>query len=219
MASVRRPSNRGVVTHCPLADCDTVDGTLTERKKQRTWEQLVEVAHVRFLAQGFDRTTIEEIASIVEVSPRTVHRYFPTKEDLFLAHGQVSWSMFLSALRERPAEETILSAVTRAIAVAFGDGWSDGPRVRALLTVVEASPALQARWHQQSQAFQADLADVLAGRAGRRCHVLADLVAAGAVSATIITAMREWAVHGGERPLMPLVERAMAVLANPLLPA
>jgi AcrR family transcriptional regulator len=193
--------------------------TLTERRKQRTWDQLVDVANDLFLVQGFEATTIEEIAAAVEVSPRTVHRYFPTKEDLFLARGQVSWAVFLTALRSRPAAESTLHAVTRASNEAFGESWADGPRVRAFLTLLERSPSLEARWRQQGQAFQGDLADALAERAGRRRAQLSDLVAAGAVTSTIVTAMREWALRGGDRALAPLVDRALAVLATPVLPS
>jgi AcrR family transcriptional regulator len=193
--------------------------SLTERRKQRTYEHLVQVAHDLFLDRGFNDATIEEIAEVAEVSPRTVHRYFPTKEDLFLAHGRLSWEAFIAALRARPLTESPLVAVKHATAQAFGAGWDEGARVRAFLTAVEAAPGLQARWRQQSLAFQADLADLFATRDGRKRAQLTDLVAAGAMSMAIVTAMHEWALHGGDRPLRPVVDRALFALSQPLLSA
>lgn len=53
---------------------------LRERKKIRTRATLVEVAAELCLKQGYDNTTVEQIAAAADVSPRTFSRYFPTKE-------------------------------------------------------------------------------------------------------------------------------------------
>jgi AcrR family transcriptional regulator len=58
---------------------------LRERKKQRTRATLIDAAVELCDRQGFDRTTVDQIAAIADVSPRTFSRYFPTKDAIALA--------------------------------------------------------------------------------------------------------------------------------------
>ena len=62
----------------------TAQASLRERKKARTRASLREHALRLFREQGYQATTVEQIAAAAEVSPSTFFRYFPTKEDLVL---------------------------------------------------------------------------------------------------------------------------------------
>lgn len=57
---------------------------LRERKKLRTRAILIDAALELCLRQGYEQTTVDQIAAAAEVSPRTYSRYFPTKEAVFL---------------------------------------------------------------------------------------------------------------------------------------
>lgn len=57
---------------------------LRERKKLRTRTTLIDAALELCLRQGYELTTVDQIAALAEVSPRTYSRYFATKEAVFL---------------------------------------------------------------------------------------------------------------------------------------
>lgn len=58
---------------------------LRERKKEATRARLIDAATDLVEKQGYVNTTVEQIANAVDVSPRTVAHYFPSKDRLLLS--------------------------------------------------------------------------------------------------------------------------------------
>lgn len=54
-----------------------------ERRKREVRGRIMEAAMTRFVAQGFDATTVDQIAEDADVAQKTFFNYFPTKQDLF----------------------------------------------------------------------------------------------------------------------------------------
>ncbi|WP_428339725.1 TetR/AcrR family transcriptional regulator [Mycobacterium sp.] len=83
-------------------------------RSERTREALRQAALVRFLAQGVEDTSADQIAADAGVTLRTFYRHFSSKHDLLFAdYTGLTW--FRSALNDRPATESIVDSVQAAI--------------------------------------------------------------------------------------------------------
>ncbi|BCB84582.1 TetR/AcrR family transcriptional regulator [Phytohabitans suffuscus] len=107
------PSNSSEVPSSPARG-----SSLRERKKAKTRANIQQHALRLFRAQGYDATTIEQIAEAAEVSPSTVFRYFATKEDLVVADD--TDLMFVAALRTQDPALSPVRALRQAIRVTIG---------------------------------------------------------------------------------------------------
>lgn len=58
------------------------------RKKQDTRQKIVKIAMYFFRKQGFDSTTMEQIADEVDISKATLYNYFPVKESIISDYWQ-----------------------------------------------------------------------------------------------------------------------------------
>ncbi|MGA3030464.1 MAG: TetR family transcriptional regulator [Candidatus Limnocylindrales bacterium] len=90
---------------------------LRERKKAKTRAAIQEHALRLFREQGYDATTVEQIADAAEVSPSTFFRYFPTKEDV-VAYDALDPAV-MGAWRSQPADVPPIPAFRNAMVEVF----------------------------------------------------------------------------------------------------
>ncbi|MEV3902703.1 TetR/AcrR family transcriptional regulator [Mycobacterium sp. NPDC050551] len=87
-------------------------------RSERTRDALRQAALVRFLAQGVEDTSAEQIAADAGVSLRTFYRHFASKHDLLFADYDAGLQWFRSALADRSADESLVDSVHSAILAA-----------------------------------------------------------------------------------------------------
>lgn len=145
----------------------TTQPGLRARKKQQTREQISDRATELFLARGFDRVTIAEVAAAADVAKMTVTNYFPRKEDLALDLGEIYIDQLAAIVRERAPGQSALAALRHAYLTAVAAqsqliGFSGEPFAR----MIADSPALTARVREFHDDRQVALATALATETG-----------------------------------------------------
>ncbi len=93
---------------------------LRERKKQRTRATLISAAVELCLEQGYEHTTVDQIAAAAEVSPRTFSRYFATKDAVYLALLEALINAVAAELDQIPLEVPPLRALKDAHVAVLG---------------------------------------------------------------------------------------------------
>ncbi|KUM81067.1 TetR family transcriptional regulator [Streptomyces sp. ISL-22] len=146
--------------------------TLRERKKQRTRDALLRTALELFTTQGYEQTTVDDIAAAVDVSQRTFFRYFAGKEEAALALEEMAVAHFVAAVRERPPHEAPMEALRQAVL----EGWDTlNDVIEAVVPielylrmyqVIESTPVLFAAHLRRSAEIEESIARVLAEREG-----------------------------------------------------
>ncbi|MEU9451633.1 TetR family transcriptional regulator [Streptomyces sp. NPDC048277] len=146
--------------------------TLRERKKQRTRDALLRSALELFVAQGYERTTVDEIADSVDVSQRTFFRYFASKEDVAFFVPRLAEAHYIEAVRRRPPEEAPLEALRRAVLESFDTIEQAIERyvpvelhMRAY-KMIEVTPALHAAHLRRQSETEEEIARIVAEREG-----------------------------------------------------
>lgn len=164
---------------------------LRERKKQRTRAMLIDAAMELCLRQGYEQTTVEQIAEVADVSSRTFSRYFATKDAVFLTLiedyvEQVAVELAAVPVEIGPLDALRMAHVATLELVAIGPmGRLSAERIVLMLRIVNATDVLR----QAAFDFRHDPSEeLLARRMGVPVgHPRAQLVAA-VFAATIVTA-------------------------------
>lgn len=172
---------------------------LRELKKQRTRNALLRSALELFTSQGFERTTVDEIAEACEVSQRTFFRYFANKEEAAFAVQAMVEARFADALRERPAQESPFEALRQSVLGTWDDLSRSVEEViptelhMRTYQMIESTPSLLAAHLRRSTELEEEIARVIAEREG--LDVDRDprpRVAVAAFSGVMRTAGRLW---------------------------
>jgi len=191
-----------------------MDG-LRELKKRRTRAAIQEHALRLFEAQGYDATTVEQIAAAAEVSPATFFRYFRTKEDVVIEDDYDP--LLAAALEKAPADLPPLRAIRYALREAFTQITPEEmEQVLSRTKLIMSVPALRARSLENLLATIDAVAPPLAARLGRPESDRTVRVLVGAAVGAWLTVILEWLASDGATDLPTLMDSALAALDDGL---
>ena len=127
--------------------------------------RLAEAARTLFVEQGFDRTTVADIAARAGLTERTFFRHFTDKREVLVAGQETLSRLLAEGITDAPAGATPLQAVADGLARASAEmgplNRELGPRLRA---AVAASAELQERDALKSVGMAAVMTEALVAR-------------------------------------------------------
>lgn len=184
---------------------------------EKTRNALRRAAQVRFLAQGVEDTSAEQIAADAGVSLRTFYRHFGSKHELLFGDYDASLQWFRAALESRPADEPVTPAVLAAIQSFPFDG--ESMFEIAALRTRELDRAQVERHIQQVQAefaLEVERHMVRRGAPDTDDTRLVVTVAARCMAAAVFAAVDTWmrGDHSDLTELTRLTELSLSHLAR-----
>jgi AcrR family transcriptional regulator len=182
-------------------------------KKMRTRRSIEDAAFALFESQGYEETTVDQIAARAEVSTTTFFRYFPSKAEVVLAEHGEQLPALHRAIVERPAEESELEAVRHAVV----DEWVtviDPERTATKARIVAATPVLQGLSFQRGFRWLEVITDALARRRGLQDPDEQAVIAARVALAVLGSTVESWIASGCRGDVVASVERGFDLMTE-----
>jgi AcrR family transcriptional regulator len=185
--------------------------SLRERKKQKTRWLIQEQALRLFKEQGYEQTTVDQIAAAAEISPSTFFRYFKTKEDVVLEDDYDP--ILLDLLAKAPKDLGPIAALRHALRQAFGAiDAAERARIFERTKLTLSVPALRMRTLDSLTGQFDMIGGALAARLGLTTDDFRLRVLAGAFFGVALASVLTWVEGGGKEDFADLLDRALAEL-------
>lgn len=203
------------------------DETITDMQPRNTGEQgtvdrggrpavtsaheIAAQAQRLFLAQGFENTSVGDIAEAAGVSRRTFFRYFATKADVVWVESDAELAHFRAALAAADPDEPPHITITNAFIAALdhGDAETEWARHRAELIIT--MPAVQAQVSVVYRQWRAVIAEFVAGHRAAPADDVYPAAVAHAVIAASAAGHELWLSHPGTA-LADCLRRTFAIM-------
>ena len=188
---------------------------LRGRTRRVVQAEIGSVAMILFLEQGFDVTTMEQIAHEAGISRRSLFRYFGTKEDIVLGHLVEAGEVVRDALEARPADEPPWEALRGALESLARDPGYSPERNLAISKMLYGTPSLRAGHFEKQLRWQELLVPNIRVRLGAEAGDVSDPRAEAIVACTLTcldVANEIWTRSDGEADLAGLYDRAIAAV-------
>ena len=171
-----------------------------------------------FLENGFDATTMTQIALAAGVGRKTMFTYFPSKADIVWNRFHRQLATLSAALADSAPDVVSTDAVVTAVLAGLETKPTSLPAMRAEVLLIEANPSLQAYAYLRGAPWRATISEFLASREGLDAHdVLPEVLGYGYWHAMFI-GFRRWIGSGDASPEMH-VEAALTEYSHALTAA
>lgn len=182
------------------------------RPPQTSAREIEVVALALFSRDGFDATTVDQIATAAGVSRRTFFRYFPSKADVLWGQFDAEVDTIASLLEQTSDELSVMAAVHEAVVAANAYRPEDIPELRVRMALINEVPELFAAAAVHYDRWERAVAEFVARRTGGDPEDLYPLALARATLATCRAAYEVWMAHGDVH-LTSYLDRALRNLA------
>lgn len=166
-----------------------------------------------FSRQGFDETTIDQIAGTAGVSKRTYFRYFETKADVLWAAFDAEVANLRRLLASLPDDLPVMEAVRRAVLEANTYHAEDVPELRRRMTLIASAPELAASAAVHYDTWEQAVIDEVARRTGRPADSLHPVAVGRATLAACRAAYEIWLARA-DADLTVYLDEALRALAS-----
>jgi AcrR family transcriptional regulator len=192
---------------------------MRERTRRLVQTELTSVAQELFLDQGYEKTTIDQIAAAAGMSRRTLFRYLPSKDDLVIGKYDLLGDRLAAALDERPTNEPVWESLRRVFDLTLDYVQDEHQRARndAMERIVRSTPQLNARYLEKMQRIQ----DLLVARvAARLTGAQVDpsdprpAALVGAAFACMQAARTAWLGSDQTQPFSSFIDAAMGTFTS-----
>ncbi|MFD2796685.1 TetR/AcrR family transcriptional regulator [Promicromonospora vindobonensis] len=188
--------------------------TLRERTRRAVHAEITDTALRLFAEQGFDATTVDQIAAAAGISRRSFFHYFGSKEDVVLGDLEALGLRVRDALEARPATETAWEALRAALMTLQGPD-TDAATELQIAGMYADAPSLRARHLEKHLRWQELLAPDVERRLGIAPAATVDPRARAVIAAALACldiAVEAWRESGGTADPVDLFDAAVAAV-------
>jgi AcrR family transcriptional regulator len=190
--SVKRPERKAK----PFAQAvPPAPPSLKARKQQVVRAALSAAAEELFLARGFEKTTVEQVARAAGVSRRTFFRYYESKEDVLVERSDRLGEQLLAELAARPRSEPPLLAIRNALVPAVEAGLVERALVRSTIRLMRETSTLRRAMMEHRNRLEERIAALMARRLGTARDDNTPLLLAFVTRALHDSAFNAWYDH------------------------
>jgi TetR/AcrR family transcriptional regulator, regulator of mycofactocin system len=182
------------------------------RRRVTSRAELEQTAFDLFGREGFDRTTVDDIAAAAGIGRRTFFRYFPSKNDVPWGEFEAELDRMRVRLKDSPAQTPLMDAIRVAVVDFNRIAPEQIPLHRRRMELILRTPALQAHSTLRYAAWREVIAEFAGERLGQPPDALAPRTIAYVALGVAVAAYEQW-LETEDAELSDLLDRAMRELA------